>query len=156
SYTVSDSAQAFRMTPSVLANVGGVDVQGDGFGSSIAPAPGVPNEFYGLTDRGPNVDGPNGSKVFPVPDYSPKVGHFPVENGVAQLLNTIPLRDEKGVARSGRPNPPGPGNTGETGLDVTGKAVAFDPQGIDSEGLVALPDSTFWVSDEYGPYIVHF
>jgi hypothetical protein len=156
SYTVSDSVQAFRMTPSVLANIGGVEVQGDGYGSSISPAPNVPNEFYGLTDRGPNVDGPNGSKVFPVPDFSPKIGHFKVENGVAQLLNTITLKDENGTPRSGRPNPPGPGNSGETGLDLTGKAVAFDPQGLDTEGLAALPDGTFWISDEYGPYMVHF
>src|SRR5262249_62264372 len=37
SYTVSDSVQVFRMTPSVLTTVGGVNVQGDGYGSSIAP-----------------------------------------------------------------------------------------------------------------------
>jgi hypothetical protein len=27
---------------------------------------------------------------------------------------------------------------------------------IDSEGLVLRPDGSFWVSDEYGPYIYHF
>jgi hypothetical protein len=26
----------------------------------------------------------------------------------------------------------------------------------DSEGLVALADGSFWVSDEYGPFITHF
>ncbi len=31
-----------------------------------------------------------------------------------------------------------------------------DPNGYDSEGLVALKDGTFWVSDEYGPFITHF
>ncbi|HEX4017002.1 MAG TPA: esterase-like activity of phytase family protein [Frankiaceae bacterium] len=39
---------------------------------------------------------------------------------------------------------------------VTPVPVAKDPYGYDSEGLVALPDGTFWVSDEYGPYITHF
>ena len=39
---------------------------------------------------------------------------------------------------------------------VTPVPVAKDPNGYDSEGLVALPDGTFWVSDEYGPYITHF
>jgi len=34
--------------------------------------------------------------------------------------------------------------------------VTRDPYGYDSEGLVALPDGTFWVSDEYGPYLTHF
>src|SRR5262249_31865401 len=156
SYSVSDSVQVFRMTPSVLTTVGGVNVQGDGFGSSIAPVPGVSNEFFGLTDRGPNVDGPNGSKVFPAPGFSPLIGHFKVENGMAQLINTITLSDASGKPRTGLPNPPGPGNTGEVALDVTGKTLPFDSLGIDSEGLVALPDGTFWVSDEYGPYIAHF
>lgn len=27
---------------------------------------------------------------------------------------------------------------------------------IDSEGLVFMSDGTFWVSDEYGPYVYHF
>src|SRR6202011_2618766 len=27
---------------------------------------------------------------------------------------------------------------------------------LDGEGLVAMPDGTFWVSDEYGPFVVHF
>lgn len=31
-----------------------------------------------------------------------------------------------------------------------------DRYGLDSEGLVALKDGTFWVSDEYGPHIIHF
>ncbi len=28
--------------------------------------------------------------------------------------------------------------------------------GLDSEGLAALNDGTFWVSDEYRPHIVHY
>src|SRR5262249_43090829 len=39
---------------------------------------------------------------------------------------------------------------------VTPQPVANDPYGYDSEGLVAMPDGSFWVSDEYGPYITHF
>ena len=27
---------------------------------------------------------------------------------------------------------------------------------LDSEGLAIAPDGTFWVSDEYGPHIIHF
>jgi hypothetical protein len=72
------------------------------------------------------------------------------------LVNTITLSDSTGKARTGLPNPPGPGNTGETALDLAGKTLPFDPQGIDTEGLAAAPDGTFWISDEYGPYIVHF
>lgn len=35
-------------------------------------------------------------------------------------------------------------------------AIGTDEYGLDSEGLVALKDGTFWVSDEYGPHLVHF
>ncbi|MCW2548413.1 MAG: esterase-like of phytase family protein, partial [Mycobacterium sp.] len=65
-----------------------------------------------------------------------------------------------GVNYSGRP----PHDTSETIDDVVATntnggipvPVAKDPNGYDSEGLVALPDGTFWVSDEYGPYVTHF
>ena len=58
------------------------------------------------------------------------------------------------------------GSTGETPYNLDGSVVSLDPDGdgiqgfdesgLDSEGLVALRDGTFWVSDEYGPHIVHF
>jgi hypothetical protein len=46
--------------------------------------------------------------------------------------------------------------TGETIEDLNGHVLAQDPNGYDSEGLVAMRDGTFWVSDEYGPFITHF
>lgn len=46
-----------------LATVGGVAISGGAYGSGLTPGPGARDEFYGLTDRGPNVDGPNGTKV---------------------------------------------------------------------------------------------
>ena len=39
---------------------------------------------------------------------------------------------------------------------MNGHPLAQDPNGYDSEGLVAMKDGTFWVSDEYGPFITHF
>ena len=41
-------------------------------------------------------------------------------------------------------------------MDLNGNALPADTTGYDSEGLVALADGTFWVSDEYGPFITHF
>jgi hypothetical protein len=43
--------------PSV-GNFEGVQLPGGSFGSSLAPVPGPPNEFFGLEDRGPNVESP--------------------------------------------------------------------------------------------------
>jgi hypothetical protein len=40
--------------------------------------------------------------------------------------------------------------------DKKSNPIKLDDYGLDGEGLVALKDGTFWVSDEYGPHIVHF
>jgi hypothetical protein len=40
--------------------------------------------------------------------------------------------------------------------DAAGNELGNDKYGLDSESIVAAPDGTFWVSDEYGPHIVHY
>ena len=139
----------------------------EGYGSSLAPAPFRPWAFYGLTDRGPNADAPDGNKSEMVLDFNPQIGELDLLFGEARLVRTIPLRGPRnlgGHPYSGRP----PFDTAEkiddvdatnatlSGGVVTPKQVATDPYGYDSEGIVALPDGTFWVSDEYGPYVTHF
>src|SRR5262249_8622936 len=129
----------------------------DGFGSALAPVPGSPTDFYSMTDRGPNVDGPNGSKVFVLPSFTPQIGRFRINaDGTVTLVSTVLLKDQNGNPRTGLPKPSSAGGTGETAVDQNGNMPQPDQKGIDSEGLVALPDGTFWVSDEYGPYLTHF
>jgi hypothetical protein len=153
-YTETDAVRLYTTHLPPLAVVGGVPVTAGGYGSSLAPVPGSCDEFYGLTDRGPNVDGPNGVKVEPLPNFDPAIGKFRLVNGKAVLERTIPLRADDGTPYSGRVN--SRAGTGETIVDLNGDPLPTDPDGYDSEGLVALPDGTFWVSDEYGPYITHF
>ena len=69
-------------------------------------------------------------------------------------MGLIELRDPNGRKITGLPNPDN-GNTGETAVDLQDKPLGTDPYGLDSEGLVALKDGTFWISDEYGPWLVH-
>ena len=38
---------------------------------------------------------------------------------------------------------------------MQGKELGTDPDGLDTEGLVAMKDGSFWISDEYGPWLVH-
>ena len=153
-YTVSNAVRLYQTHVPPLATIGGVKITGGGFGSALAPVPGSPDEFYGLTDRGPNVDGPNGEKVEPLPGFDPSIGKFRLVGTNAVLEKVIPLRAADGTPYSGRVN--SQASTGETIVDLNGNVLPADPDGYDSEGLVALPDGSFWVSDEYGPFITHF
>ena len=138
-----------------------IEVHCGGFGSEISPHLTEKNKFYALTDRGPNttydVNGDKG-KIFLVPDYTPKIGLFKLqEDGSIQKLKEILLKDPTGRLITGLPNQ-NFGATKEIAYDQHGKVLenGTDEYGLDSEGLVALKDGTFWVSDEYGPHIVHF
>jgi Esterase-like activity of phytase len=137
-----------------LATIGGVPISGGGYGSALVAKPGSSKVFYGLTDRGPNVDGPNGTKVEPIPDFQAAIGEFRFVGNNAQLIRRIPLSAFDGEPYSGRVKTQA--TTGETITDLDGNLLAADDNGYDPEGLVALKDGTFWVSDEYGPFITHF
>jgi len=151
------------------------DIRNGGYGSAMTGNPHHANQFYALTDRGPNAafTGDLGKgKMFPVADYTPRIGLFEVmPNGVIKQRKDILLKRPDGTLISGLPNSSALGGTGETPYDAKGNAILENPNkpynkvsnpiklddyGLDGEGLVALKDGTFWVSDEYGPHIVHF
>jgi hypothetical protein len=150
-----------------------VTISGGGYGSSLTPVPGHAGWFYGLTDRGPNADddGPLGDKVFTDPTFNPQIGEFQLSGGKAVLRKTILLETPDGTAYNGLPVPiTKTAASAEKTEDlwgnvidptqpytVPGTSTTLNPDdGYDSEGLVALPDGTFWISDEYGPFITHF
>ncbi len=151
------------------------EVRNGGFGSAMTAHPSIRNQFYALTDRGPNANytGDYGKgKTFPVASYTPRIGLFEVsESGQITLLESILLKRPDGQLISGLPNTSALGGTGETPYHANGQPVLMDDSkayngqsnpiklddyGLDGEGLVALKDGTFWVSDEYGPHIVHY
>ena len=138
-----------------------IEIRCGGFGSEISAHPTEKKQFYALTDRGPNttynVNGDLG-KIFLDPSYTPKIGLFELqENGTIKKIKEILLKDPTGRNITGLPNKHF-GATKEIAYDQYGKVLEHgtDEYGLDSEGLVALKDGTFWVSDEYGPHIVHF
>ena len=128
-------------------------------------------EFYGLTDRGPNGDGPLlpdpsgkgtiGSKIFPSPSFTPSFGVLTVGKNGAVLTSSTPIKVSATVNSSGLPVPVGAvGNSAEIPVmdamkfDASGKAV-FNAGGLDSEAIVVdAKRNALWVSDEYGPFIV--
>ncbi|MCG9792151.1 esterase-like activity of phytase family protein [Flavobacterium algicola] len=141
---------------SILSTSNGVEIRNGGFGSAACAHPSKLGEFYAMTDRGPNADA-TGGKYFPVADYTPRIGHFKLNNdGTVSKVNEILFKTPAGIPISGRPNPVGFGSTGEIAYDLSGSVLATDEYGLDSEGLAAMNDGSFWVSDEYGPHIVHY
>ncbi len=155
-FVVPELSNAGAAIPyTVLSTENNTSIRNGGFGSAAVAHPTHAGEFYALTDRGPNADA-TGGKYFPVPDYTPRIGHFRLKSdGTIEKLGEILLKDPSGKNISGRPNPAGKGATGEIPYDLNNNVLAYDDYGLDPEGLVAMKDGTFWVSDEYGPHIVH-
>ncbi|MBC3783801.1 esterase-like activity of phytase family protein [Spirosoma utsteinense] len=154
---VVDADNKGTFLPAILTTVGNVQVFNGGFGSAIASDPRDPGAFFMLTDRGPNIDGTMAnSKVFAVPGFAPQIGKFRVKNGQMILESIIELKNSAGGKLNGLPNPANQGGTGETALAINGTNIGSSVDGLDSEGLAVASDGTFWVSDEYGPHIVHF
>ncbi|WP_158798357.1 esterase-like activity of phytase family protein [Pedobacter sp. L105] len=144
--------------PAVLTTLpSGVKVYNGGFGSAIAADPNDPNVFYLMTDRGPNVAGQiTNSIIIGIPNFTPEIGKFRLTNGKLVLESTIQFKNADGGLLNGLPNPIGQGNTGEIPYDLNGNLLATSADGVDSEGMVRMADGSFWVSDEYGPHIIHF
>lgn len=73
------------------------EVRNGGYGSDMVAHPTIANQFYALTDRGPNATytGEQGKgKLFPSPDYTPRIGLFELlPSGEVSQLKDILLRD---------------------------------------------------------------
>lgn len=153
--TTTDAVRLYTTDIKPLGQFGGVTVQGSAFGSAFTPVPGAKDKFYGLTDRGPNVDGKaKNEKLAVIPDFTPAIAKFKLVDNRAVVESTIALKNPAGQPFNGLVDISA--NTGENMRDLQGNALAPTDHGIDSEGLVALADGTFWISDEYGPFLVHF
>ena len=169
-YTVLDATHINAAYPEQK-----LEIRGGGYGSDAAAHPTNANQFYALTDRGPNADfdGIAGKgKQFLVPNYTPSIGLFELQaDGKIIKVKELLLKDRQGNPISGLPNPKALGGTNEVPYDIDGQPMTVNPNlpfdavtnpiktdinGLDPEGLAALTDGSFWVSDEYGPHLVHY
>ena len=140
-----------------------------GIGSGLAQRAGdPPDRLWAIGDRGPNlkvraavkrfglahVSHPgdlNAIKVMPCPEIGPAISELRLERNQIVCVRTMALRGTSGRPLSGLPIP---GGAGEVAIDLDGSAIAPDPSGADTEGIAALADGGFWVSDEYGPSLL--
>lgn len=132
-------------------------------------------EFYGLTDRGPNGDGPkvpasvvtpgatgtSDAKFFPSPSFTPSIGVISVGKDGAILKSVMPLKFSSTINASGLSIAAGKvGSSGEVPLTDAVKYEAntkttFSDHGLDTEAIaVDAARGVLWVSDEYGPFIL--
>ncbi|MBC3873775.1 esterase-like activity of phytase family protein [Undibacterium flavidum] len=132
-------------------------------------------EFYGITDRGPNGDGPkvpnammsagatgtSDGKFFPSPSFIPSIGVISVGKTGAVLKSSMPIKFSATINASGLAIAAGKvGSSGEVPLtdavkyDASSKTV-FSDYGLDTESIVLdTARNALWVSDEYGPFIL--
>ncbi len=128
-------------------------------------------EFYALTDRGPNGDGPlvpaiapatgtSDAKFFPAPSFVPSIGVIAVGKNGAVLQSSMSLSFSSTVKASGLSIAAGKvGSSGEAPLGDVAKFDAtkanFSDYGLDTEAVVVdKARNALWVSDEYGPFIL--
>lgn len=127
--------------------------------------------FWGIGDRGPNIKpgsaaslygadhlgplgGIDGAKIMPLLSAGPALARFR-RQGDAILLETVEsLTGPDGGAVTGLPVPAAPHAEFEPVFDLAGLPLGTDPDGVDSEAIAALPDGSFWISEEYGPSLL--
>lgn len=145
-----------------------------GFGSGLARRPSDPADtFWAIGDRGPNLKvaaaikryglvhleplrNVAGAKVMPRPDIGPAIAQFRIVGDEVELVRELRLTTEDGMPISGLAHPGSDALLSEPVFDLFGAPLAPDPQGMDTEGLVAMSDGSFWVGDEFGPALVRF
>lgn len=141
------------LLPGTVADDRGVDL--GGIGSDLYPA-GRKGEFWTVTDRGPNgqikVDGTK-RRTFPVPGFDPAIVRIRVSGDTVKVLDAIPITTSSGKAVTGLSNQEGRDEAPYTYDAQT--PLSYNPNGLDTEGIVRASDGTFWLVDEYGPSLVH-
>ncbi len=132
-----------------------------------------PNVIWTVGDRGPNMACGDAAKligkevadackklkdgrVYPTPEYAPSIYKVELDRaaGTFKLLDVIPIKTKSGRPVKGLLNPQTKA-TRDTGMDLAGNTLPYDPDNVDLEGIVKLSDGTFWIGEEMGPSIAH-
>jgi hypothetical protein len=143
-----------------------------GFGSGLTRRRSdPPDRLWAVGDRGPNIKVKtaveryglshlaglaerSGAKIMPRPDTGPAIAELRINGDRVELVRALALSGPDGRAVSGLP----PASSGplksEPAFDLDGRPLPPDPGGLDTEGIAALADGGFWVTDEFGPSVV--
>ncbi|MCX4759990.1 esterase-like activity of phytase family protein [Streptomyces sp. NBC_01275] len=126
-----------------------------GIGSDIYPA-GRKGEFWTVTDRGPNGQikvGGAKRRTFAVPGFDPTIVRIKVSGDSVKVLEAIPVTTSAGKPVTGLSNQEGRDEAPYSYNALT--PLSYNPNGLDTEGVVRAADGSFWLVDEYAPSLVH-
>jgi len=126
-------------------------VQLGSIGSGLFPLGG--NEYWTVTDRGPNPEVYDDVRTFVVPTFDPTLVHIKVRGTSIDVIKSIPITNADGKPVTGIPNRA----FGEESVPLAADAktvLPYNINGLDPEGIVRTPDGHFWVSEEYATSIV--
>lgn len=145
--------------PRIIGTYQGQNIREGAMGSGIYKIPGTTNEFWMVTDRGPNIDADSlnnniVTKIFPFPWYAPKIFRMKAEGDSLRFIDSLVIRKPDGSRATGIPLPTSLGGSEIAWLNNTGTVVPPDQYGIDCEGIVPGANMTsFWIAEEYSPSI---
>lgn len=112
------------------------------------------NEYWTVTDRGPNGEPSDYVRSFPVPTFDPTLVKVKVRGGQLDVLQALPLVTKSGKPVTGLPPFVRPGDPQPALTDGSTSDDLLNPDGVDTEGVVETATG-FWLVDEYGPSILH-
>ena len=142
------------------------------FGSGLARRSSDPAGIaWAISDRGPNLkpetlvkrfgmqsmralETLSGAKVMPRPDIGPRIAKLRIHDDKVELVEEIRICLASGTPVSGLPPKSSAHALSEPVFDLAGNPLPLDPNGLDTEGIIALSSGGFWVADEFGPSLV--
>lgn len=142
-----------------------------GIGSGLARDPDEPDAVWAIADRGPNLKvetavehygwqapeesrGQDDAKVMPRLDIGPYLAKLKLGSGAVEIAEIVRLSDHAGAPIPGCPVPDGDHLQCEPAYGFDGTPIPPSPTGMDTEGVAALRDGSFWLGEEYGPSLV--
>lgn len=148
--------------PPLIGEFDGIEMYEGGI-SGMFYIPGSDMEFYLINDRGPNMvmnnhpkaDGQR-VKLFPFPQYSPKIMRAKIEDGQLIMLDFKTFTGPDGEVVTGVPAPDIMEEVAEIAwADLDGTVIPPDEWGIDAEAIALDKDGNFWIAEEYRTSIWH-
>jgi 3-phytase len=110
--------------------------------------------FQTHTDRGPTGQIVDKDRTFLLPDFSPEIVTIKthLKDNIFEISDELKLKKKTGLPLTGLPNH----RAEENPVDINGMSTSIDKDGLNTEGLTYDGEGGYWMSDDYGPSLVHF